>query len=142
LGQQAADSDREFAHRIARNVSVLLKEESYFNKVADPSAGSYYIENLTNQLAEAAWVLFLNVEQRGGFAKAFASGFIADEIEQAYQAKVKAVQNGKVLVGVTKFRHDEGETATVKPVMSKKNLAGLENLPDRRLAEAFEGFTP
>ena len=140
LGQQAADSDREFAHRIARNVSVLLKEESYFNKVADPSAGSYYIENLTNQLAEAAWVLFLDVEQRGGFAKAFASGFIADEIEQAYQAKVEAVQNGKVLVGVTKFRHDEERA--VKPAKFNEEPADLGNLPNHRLAETFEEFTP
>ena len=138
LGQQAAGSDREFADRIARNVSVLLKEESYFDKVADPSAGSYYIENLTHQLAEAAWALFLDVEQRGGFAKAFASGFIADEIEQAYRAKVDAVQNGKVLVGVTKFRHDEGETATIKPVTLTKDFTGSENLPNRRLAEKFE----
>ncbi|GAB3641223.1 methylmalonyl-CoA mutase family protein [Spirosoma arcticum] len=133
LGQQAADSDREFAHRIARNVSVLLKEESYFDKVADPSAGSYYIETLTHELAETAWALFLDVEQRGGFAKAFTSGFIADEIERAYQAKVDAVQNGKVLVGVTKFRHDETPDQTCNVF---RDLTGL--LPNRRLAEEFE----
>lgn len=136
LGQEAANSDRAFADRIARNVSVLLKEESYFDKVADPSAGSYYIENLTHQVAEAAWALFLDVEQRGGFAKAFASGFITDEIERAYRAKVDAVQNGKVLVGVTKFRHDE--KMTDKPARSEKDPTGLANLPNRRLAEEFE----
>lgn len=136
LGQQS-----EFSARIARNVSLLLKEESYFDKVADPSAGSYYIETLTHQLAEAAWALFGDVEQRGGFAKAFATGFIAEEIERAYRAKVDAVRQGRVLVGVTKFRHDEGSAG--KPVSraagrSFLDLAGLGNLPDRRLAEEFE----
>ncbi len=62
--------DRAFGDRIARNISVLLREESYLDKVADPSAGSYYIETLTHQLVEAAWALFLDVEKRGGFKKA------------------------------------------------------------------------
>lgn len=133
LGQQD-----EFSNRISRNVSVLLGEESYFGKVADPSAGSYYIENLTHQLAEAAWVLFLDVEQRGGFAKVFASGFVADEIERAYRVKVNAVQQGRVLVGVTKFQHDENTDAVSKPERSKKDLSGLTDLPNRRLAGEFE----
>lgn len=128
------NQDREFADRIARNVSVLLKEESYFDKVADPSAGSYYIETLTHQLAEAAWALFLDVEQRGGFAKALQSGFIAEEIERSYQAKVEAVRQGKVLVGVTKFRHDETSLPATHTL--RRDPDGL--LPDRRLSEAFE----
>ena len=140
LEQQSTGPDREFAHRIARNVSVLLSEESYFDKVADPSAGSYYIENLTQQVAEAAWALFLGVEQRGGFAKAFAAGFITDETERAYQAKLDAVRNGNVLVGVTKFRHDEGDTG--KPATFNEAPAGFGNLPNHRLAEIFEEFTP
>lgn len=134
LGQQG-----EFSERIARNVSVLLSEESYFDKVADPSAGSYYVEHLTQQLAEAAWTLFLAVEQQGGFANAFAAGFVTNGIERAYRAKVDAVRNRKVLVGVTKFRHDEAGTST--PAKSLSDLTGVENLPGRRLAEAFEAFT-
>ena len=138
LGQRTgtpgpAFRDREFSDRVARNVSVLLKEESYFDKVADPSAGSYYIETLTRQLTGATWTLFLDVEQRGGFAKAFASGFIGDEIERAYRAKLEAVQQGRVLVGVTKFRHDE--TTNQSHNVSKDDI-GL--LPDRRLSEEFE----
>ena len=137
LGQQG-----EFSDRIARNVSILLKEESYLDKVADPSAGSYYVETLTRELAESAWALFLDVEQRGGFAKAFASGFITDEIERAYRAKVDAVQQGRVLVGVTKFREDGASDAVSKPARSDKparsflDLTGF--LPDRRLPEGFE----
>ncbi len=126
-------SDKGFAARIARNVSVLLKEESYLDKVADPSAGSYYIENLTHSLAEAAWTLFLTVENQGGFAKAVANNFIQSEVERAYQAKVDAVRKGKVLVGVTKFRFDEPSTQTYNPLSDQTGL-----LPDRRLAEVFE----
>lgn len=126
-------SDKGFSARIARNISILLKEESYLDKVADPSAGSYYIENLTHSLVESAWALFLKVENQGGFAKAVASEFIQTEIERAYQAKVEAVRNGKVLVGVTKFRFDEPSTQTYTPTPDQ---AGL--LPDRRLAESFE----
>ncbi|MCY7359182.1 MAG: methylmalonyl-CoA mutase family protein, partial [Rudanella sp.] len=121
----------EFSHRIARNVSLLLANESYLDKVADPSAGSYYIETLTHQLVESAWALFLQVEERGGLAKA--ANFVQSEIEQSYQAKVEAVRGGKVLVGVTKFRVDEqGQTGRI----SKTGMEG--SLPNRRLAEEFE----
>ncbi len=125
--------EREFADRIARNVSVLLKEESYLDKVTDPSAGSYYIETLTHTLAEAAWALFLDIEKQGGFAKALANGFVQTEIERSYQAKIEAVRHGKVLVGVTKFRSDEPSDQNYTLI---KKVAGL--LPDRRLAEEFE----
>ncbi|MFD2571655.1 methylmalonyl-CoA mutase family protein [Spirosoma soli] len=126
----------EFSERIARNISVLLKEESYFDKVTDPSAGSYYIENLTNQLIETAWALFLNVEEMGGLVKAFASGYVLDQIDKSYQARVEAVKNGKVLVGVTKFRFDESlqPSHTNKPTQP----SALTSLPDRRLTEPFE----
>ena len=63
-----------FSERIARNQQLLLKEESHFDKVIDPAAGSYYIEHLTNALAEQAWKLFLAVEEEGGFAAAVEAG--------------------------------------------------------------------
>ena len=75
-------ADPAFSERIARNVSVLLKEESYLDKVADPAAGSYYIEKLTHQLAESAWTLFLDIESRGGLAKATRGGFVQEELRQ------------------------------------------------------------
>lgn len=135
------DSSTEFSERIARNVSVLLKEESYLDKVADPSAGSYYVETLTHGLAERAWTLFEQVQTMGGLTRAFEMGFVQTEIEQSYQAKVEAVQNGKVLVGVNKFRFDE--EGPIKPVRSPKErsadqITGLTKLPNRRLSEPFE----
>ncbi|CCH57297.1 Methylmalonyl-CoA mutase [Fibrisoma limi BUZ 3] len=134
------EAPSEFSERIARNVSVLLKEEAYLDKVADPSAGSYYVEILTYQLVEAAWALFLNVEERGGFVDAFEQGFVQSEIERSYQAKVEAVRSGKVLVGVTKFRHDENPVVSSphKPGNSLSQPADAALLPDRRLAQAFE----
>jgi methylmalonyl-CoA mutase len=118
-------NETAFSQRIARNISTLLREESYLGNVADPAAGSYYIETLTHQLTEAAWAMFLEVEQMGGFAGASAAGYVQQALDMAYQAKVEAVQQGRVLVGVTKFRHDEGMTDD-------------KGLTVRRIAREFE----
>lgn len=70
----------EFSERIARNQQLLLKEESHFDKVVDPSAGSYFIEQLTASLAEAAWNMFVKVEDEGGFLAAVKAGTVQDDI--------------------------------------------------------------
>ncbi|WP_020599047.1 methylmalonyl-CoA mutase family protein [Spirosoma panaciterrae] len=122
----------EFSERIARNLSILLSDESHLGKVADPSAGSYYVESLTHQLVEMAWALFTTIEKRGGMAKAIADGYIQAELERAYQAKVEAIKNGRVLVGVNKFRFDETTTQTHTLTTEETGLA------EKRLAEPFE----
>ncbi len=71
----------DFGYRIARNQQLLLKEESYLDKIVDPAAGSYYIENLTNQIAQGAWQHFLKVEEAGGMCKALRAGLVQDEVE-------------------------------------------------------------
>jgi methylmalonyl-CoA mutase len=73
----------EFSERIARNQQLILKEEAYFDKVADPAAGSYYIENLTRLIADSAWKLFLEIEDRGGFISAMNSGFIREKLAES-----------------------------------------------------------
>jgi methylmalonyl-CoA mutase len=73
----------EFSERIARNQQLILKEEAYFDKVADPGAGSYYIENLTSLMAENAWKLFLEIEEKGGFLSCRESGFINEKLAMA-----------------------------------------------------------
>jgi methylmalonyl-CoA mutase len=73
-------SSDEFSERIARNQQLILKEEALFNKVADPSAGSYYIENLTALIVENSWKLFIEIENMGGFISALNSGFVRDKI--------------------------------------------------------------
>ncbi|MBC7572036.1 MAG: methylmalonyl-CoA mutase [Spirosoma sp.] len=127
-------ADPEFSQRMARNVSLLLADEGYMNKVADPSAGSYYVETLTHQLTEAAWPLFEQLQAMGGLTAAFGTGFVQTKLDRAYQERIEAVKNGRVLVGVTKYRHDE-ETIH-KPKRSPKDLLGW--LPERRLPTEFE----
>lgn len=71
----------DFGYRIARNQQLLLKEESYLDKIVDPAAGSYYIENLTDEIAKGAWEHFLKVEEAGGMCKALRAGLVQDEVE-------------------------------------------------------------
>lgn len=70
----------KFSERIARNQQLILKEESFFGRVADPAGGSYYVENLTNLIAEHSWKLFLEIEDQGGFLASFGSGYIQKKI--------------------------------------------------------------
>ena len=74
-------SPDEFSERIARNQQLILKEEAWFDKVADPSAGSYYIENLTALIAEKSWKMFIEIENMGGFISALNSGFVRERIQ-------------------------------------------------------------
>lgn len=73
----------EFSERIARNQQLLLKEESHLDKVVDPAGGSYYVETLTVSLANEAWKLFLEVEEKGGFAMALAEGIIQAAVNES-----------------------------------------------------------
>lgn len=77
----------EFSDRIARNAQLLLKEESHFDQVVDPSAGSYYIETLTASIAKAAWALFQEVEEKGGYVAAFTAGFVQSAIKATAQKR-------------------------------------------------------
>lgn len=81
----------DFSERIARNQQLLLKEESHLDKIADPSAGSYYIENLTNEMAAQAWKLFVAVEDKGGFLTALKEGFVQAEVKATADKRRKAV---------------------------------------------------
>ena len=70
----------DFSERIARNQQLLIKEESHFDRIVDPSAGSYYIEHLTDALAQEAWKIFLKIEDEGGFLEAVKKGIVQDDI--------------------------------------------------------------
>lgn len=94
----------EFSERIARNQQLILKEESYFDKVADPAAGSYYIENLTALIAENAWKLFLTIEEQGGFISALQKGFIQKKVSESAAKRKVDIANGKeILLGTNRF---------------------------------------
>jgi methylmalonyl-CoA mutase len=94
----------EFSERIARNQQLILKEEAYFEKVADPAAGSYYIENLTNLIAENAWKVFVEIEDRGGFFSCLKSGFIQNILSEVASRRKLDIANGKeILLGTNRF---------------------------------------
>jgi len=84
-----------FSNRLARNVQIILREEAYFDQVADPASGSYYIESLTDSLAEKAWDLFCEVESMGGFRKAFAAGWIQEKVDTSRKKKTDRASSGK-----------------------------------------------
>ncbi len=93
-----------FSSRIARNTQVLLKEESYLDKVIDPAAGSYYVEHITATLIEGAWELFLEVEERGGFHKSLVDGFIQDMVRESAESRLNNLATRRdVLVGTNQY---------------------------------------
>jgi len=85
------ESPTEFSKRIARNVELLLKHESHFDQVVDPAGGSYYIENLTQSIAAEAWKLFLEIEEKGGYAAAYEEGFVRERVAPSAAAKEKGI---------------------------------------------------
>ncbi len=93
-----------FSERIARNTGIILKEESGFDKFADPAGGSYYIENLTNDIAEKTWQLFLEIEEKGGYNKALQENFIQDIIkETANKRDLYIAQRREILLGTNQY---------------------------------------
>ncbi len=97
----------EFSARIARNTQLVLQEETGVTKVVDPLAGSYYIEKLTHDLAEAAWALMQEVEEMGGMTKAVASGMPKLRIEETAARRQAMIDRGEeVIVGVNKYRKE------------------------------------
>jgi methylmalonyl-CoA mutase len=94
----------EFAERIARNQQLLIKEESFMDKVVDPAAGSYYIESLTNEIMEKAWDLFLKVDELGGYIEAIKKEFVQQDIEATGDERKKfAAQRRESYLGTNQF---------------------------------------
>jgi methylmalonyl-CoA mutase len=98
----------DFSARIARNTQLVIQEETGITKVVDPLGGSYYVEALTNELAEKAWEIIERVEAEGGMTKAIAAGWPKAMIEEAAAAKQARVDRGEdVIVGVNKYKPAE-----------------------------------
>src|SRR5690554_5757421 len=100
---EAYETPTAFAERVAVNQQLLLKEEAHFDKVTDPSAGSYYIETLTNSLAQQAWSLFLETEETG-FYESLKSGAVQDAINKSADERFNALANRKeILLGTNQY---------------------------------------
>lgn len=139
IEKQAGD----FSERIARNTQIILKEESYINKINDPAAGSYYIESLTNSIAERSWELFQNIESYGGFLKAYKKGIIQEQIEKSRETRRHNISGrNEILVGTNHYpnlietssgpeKHDEFLT-------EKQGIENNKQFMEKRGAYEFE----
>ena len=104
----------EFSARIARNTQLIIQEETGITKVVDPWGGSYFMENLTQNIADKAWELIEEVEAAGGMAKAIETGMPKLRIEEAAAKKQARIDRGEdVIVGVNKYRTDKDEEVEV-----------------------------
>lgn len=141
------EAPTEFSERIARNQQLLLKEESHFDKVVDPSAGSYYIEQLTSSLADVAWKLFLKVENEGGFLAAVKAGTVQDDIN-ATNAKRHgdAAKRKEFILGTNQFPNFTETSEGKSPLAcgcgcgcsSKNEEKPFKSIQTSRLAADFE----
>lgn len=138
----------DFSERIARNQQLLLKEESHFDKVVDPAAGSYYIETLTEAIAKQAWAIFLDVEDKGGFFAAIKQGLVQQAITATAEARLKAISSRKeILVGTNQypnFTETAADKVTLEPHVCKCGCSAehgqIATLPHVRGAEQFEAL--
>jgi methylmalonyl-CoA mutase len=94
----------DLAERAARNTQIILQEEAYFSKMVDPSAGSYYIENLTDSIVSEAWKLFLEVQGKGGFVAAFKEGFVQAKVKEVAVKRENAIATRReILLGTNQY---------------------------------------
>lgn len=133
----------EFGERISRNQLLILKHESYFDKVNNAADGSYYIESLTGQLAEKALALFKDIEANGGFLKQLADGTIQRKISESADAEQQLFDSGKeILLGTNKYpnKNDRmsGDLELFPFVKKKPRKTIVTPIIVKRLAEKME----
>jgi methylmalonyl-CoA mutase len=136
----------DFSERIARNQQLLIKEEAHFDRIVDPSAGSYYIEHLTDALAQEGWKLFLKIEEEGGFLEACKKGIVQDDINATnVKRHGDAAKRKEFLLGTNQFPNftekSEGKRAAGKACCcgtATDETAPFKKLETTRLAADFE----
>ncbi|MFA7433447.1 MAG: methylmalonyl-CoA mutase [Gemmobacter sp.] len=133
----------EFSARIARNTQLILQEETGVTKVVDPLAGSYYVESLTAELADAAWKLIEEVDSLGGMTKAVISGMPKLRIEETAARRQAMIDRGdEVIVGVNKYRLEKEDPLDILDIDNVKvreaQIARLDRIRAERAAAAVE----
>lgn len=134
------ETETEFSERIARNQQLVLKGESYLDKVADISAGSYYIEELTDKLIHGAWDQFLMIDDNGGYLEAFKKGIIQKIVKEEATSKNKEIATRRrSILGTNQFPN-VSEKLTADFVLPKRvtNDTDIEPLIQYRGAEELE----
>jgi methylmalonyl-CoA mutase len=137
----------EISERIARNQQILLKEESYIDKIADIPGGSYYIENLTASIVEHAWKLFLEVEEKGGFIAAVKEGFIRKLVKEISSQREQNINlRRENLLGVNQFPNfsellsEELGEAVFQPLVHPAESTEWDTLNPFRVGQALEAL--
>ncbi len=139
----AYEQPNDFSERIARNQQLLLKEECHFGEVVDPGAGSYYIEHLTDSLAQEAWKIFLQVEEDGGFLAAAKEGKIQDVINETnVKRHADAAKRKEFILGTNQFPNftekSEGKKGLQCNCCCSEEEAPFKAVKSTRLAADFE----
>ncbi|RZI72958.1 MAG: methylmalonyl-CoA mutase, partial [Variovorax sp.] len=146
----------EFSSRIARNTQLIIQEETHITSVIDPWAGSYMMEKLTQDMADAAWTIIEEVEAMGGMTKAVDSGWAKLKIEAAAADKQARIDSGRdVIVGVNKYKLKtedaidslsidnmkvrDGQIAKLKAIREKRDAAAVQQALDALTAAAESG---
>lgn len=143
------ETPTEFAERIARNQQLLLQEESHFDKIVDVAGGSYFIEKLTQSLAEEAWKLFLAIEEEGGFLAAAEAGTIQNTINETNATRhANAGKRKEFLLGTNQFPNFNEKSEGKSPIKGRQCCGSHQNghecekpfakLETSRLASDFE----
>ena len=130
----------DFSARIARNTQIFLQEETKITKTVDPWAGSYYVESLTNEIAQNAWKLIEEVEELGGMTKAIEAGIPKLRIEEAAARKQARIDSSQdIIVGVNKYRLETEDPLHILDVdnqmVRKQQVEGLAQIKASRDAE-------
>ncbi len=146
----------EFSARIARNTQLIIQEETHITNVIDPWAGSYMMEKLTQDMADAAWTIIEEVEAMGGMTKAVDSGWAKLKIEAAAAEKQARIDSGKdVIVGVNKYKLKtqdaveardidniavrDGQIARLQAIRAARDAAKVQAALDALTAAAEKG---
>ena len=137
----------DFSERIARNQQLLIKEEAHFDRIVDASAGSYYIEHLTDALAQEAWKIFLKIEDEGGFLEACKKGIVQDDINATnVKRHGDAAKRKEFILGTNQFPNFTEKSEGKRAVAAKACCHGGEceapfkKLETTRLAADFENL--
>jgi methylmalonyl-CoA mutase len=135
----------EFSARIARNTQIILQEETGIPQVADPWGGSYMMESLTQQMADKAWTLIEEIEEKGGMAKAIEQGIPKLRIEESAAKKQARIDRGEdVIVGVNKYQLDHEDDLDILEVdnlaVRDSQIKRLESIRSSRDQQAVENI--
>lgn len=129
-----------FSRRVARNVQVVLKEESHLHRLIDPAGGSYFIEKLTSDLAEKTWEFFLEIDKEGGVQKTLQNGFLRKRIAAGKEKLEKLIaQRDKVLVGTNNYGNPDedidGESEVNNVLLYSQRNGELKNFKEKMKRE-------